>query len=162
MPERAEEILSGAPGVPDTLFSQALGEVETWIRTHIGYGVCKAQEIRRQLGTCLHKNLGIVRNRETIRAVEQELTSLRQMLSESGANTLEELAEKIHADHMLPLAQMQATASDMREESRGVFFRDDYPDTDEINWRKNIVIRRYKDEMVFCTRPAIRVPAWDA
>lgn len=158
----AEYILSEAREGGDMLFAPALEEVETQARTKIGYGMCKAPEIRMRLGLCLHKNLGIVRSRETIRAVNRELVSLRQMLSESGAKSPEEFAENIHVDHMLTLAQMQAAASDMREESRGVFFREDFPETDETNWRKNIVIHRCKDEMVFSTRPAIRVSAWDA
>ncbi len=153
----ASYVLSGAQELSDEAFSRALGKIEAEIRARLDGRACLAGEIRARLGACLHKNLGIVRNRETIRAVDQELTTLRQMLGESGAASPEELAENIHAAHMLTLAQMQATASGMREESRGVFFRDDFPDTDEENWRKNIVIRRRGDEMVFSTRAAIRV-----
>ena len=158
----ADFVLSGVREPSDEAFAQALGEIEDGIRARIDGGVCKAREIRARLGACLHNNLGIVRSRETILAVDRELAALRQLLRESGARSPEELADNIHAAHMLTLAQMQATASGMREESRGVFFREDFPDTDEENWRKNIVVRRRGEEMVFSTRPAIRVPAWEA
>ena len=82
-------------------------------------------------------------------------TKLWQLLEQSGAADWKEAAELIHTRHMLTLAQMQITASGMRRESRGVFFRTDYPETDEAHWRCNIVIRRRGAEMAFSTRPAI-------
>ena len=153
----ADAIRSGMQEVSDDAFARALADIEGGVKEGIDGGTCRAGEIRTRLGACLHSNLGIARNADSIRAVEQELAALRQLLSESGAGSMEELAENIHAEHMLTLARMQAVASGMREESRGVFFREDFPDTDEENWRKNIVIHRRGDQMVFSTRPAVRV-----
>ena len=152
----ADYLLSGPAPVSDAAFLQSLAETESAFQLCIRDGECLAEQIGERLGRCLHENLGIVRSAETIRAVEQELDLLQEMLSRSGAVSPEEAARNIHAEHMLTLARMQATASAMREESRGVFFREDFPETDEANWRKNIVIRRNGDEMVFTTRPAIR------
>jgi succinate dehydrogenase/fumarate reductase flavoprotein subunit len=44
----------------------------------------------------------------------------------------------------LDIAKIQAMASRMRKESRGVFYRDDYPATDE-KWTKNIRVRLNHD-----------------
>ncbi len=152
----ADYVLSDAREASESAFRRAFGEAENALQTGIGGGRCRAGEIRKRLGACLHRNLGIVRSRESILSAEKELACLRQILGESGAATAEEFAENIHAGHMLTLAGMQTRASEMRKESRGVFFREDYPETDEENWRKNIVIRRGKEGMLFSTRPAIR------
>lgn len=119
-------------------------------------GACLAGPIRERLAASLHDNLGIVRNADTIRAAEKDLEELRGLLEKSGAAGPEEAASLIHAEHMLTIADMQITASGMRKESRGVYYREDYPETDEENWRCNIVIRRAGRDMTFTTRPAVR------
>ena len=151
----ADYIRAGATEPSDAAFAQALEEIEDAVFGRVDGKPCRTEEIRARLGACLHEKLGIVRNRETIREVEEELAALRQLLGESGVSTAEEYAQTVHTEHMLTLAQMQATASGMREESRGVFYREDFPETDETNWRKNIVIRRQGEEMHFSTREAI-------
>lgn len=112
--------------------------------------------IRERLGICMTKNLGIVRNAETIKCCAKEIKELRTLLDASGAETLADAASIIHCEHMLTLAEMQVRASDMRKESRGVFYREDYPETDETNWRKNIVIRKTTEGMELSTRRAIK------
>ncbi|MEI3362283.1 MAG: hypothetical protein V8R75_06740 [Oscillospiraceae bacterium] len=46
---------------------------------------------------------------------------------------------------MLLLANIQIEASLLRKESRGVFYRNDYPQQDDTCWCKNIVVHNRKD-----------------
>jgi hypothetical protein len=55
------------------------------------------------------------------------------------------------AEAMALCAQMQFLASQMRQESRGWFLREDYPDMDNKNWLKWIIIKNADGEMVFET-----------
>ena len=55
---------------------------------------------------------------------------------------------------MLLLADMQISASELRRESRGVFYRSDFPDMDDPNWRKNILIKNTGGRMQLSFRDA--------
>ena len=55
------------------------------------------------------------------------------------------------AEAMVLCAEMQFRAADMRKESRGWFLREDYPDMDNKNWLKWIIVQNKDGEMVFST-----------
>ena len=46
--------------------------------------------------------------------------------------------------NMLTVSGLIARAANMRQESRGVHFRSDYPETNDGNFKKHIEIRREK------------------
>jgi succinate dehydrogenase/fumarate reductase flavoprotein subunit len=48
-------------------------------------------------------------------------------------------------------AEMQFKGASMRKESRGWFLREDYPQTDDANWLKWIVVENDNGEMKFST-----------
>ena len=54
---------------------------------------------------------------------------------------------------MLLCAELMVRCSLTRKESRGAFFRADYPDTDNTNWLSNIVIKLADGETVIDTVP---------
>lgn len=119
----------------------------------------RSSEIREQLGLCLQQDLGIVRSGETIRHAEEKTQELRSALNSSGASDLQTFSEFIHCDHMLKLAQMQIRASALREESRGVFYRSDYPEQIDPLWQRNIIVRRKGADLRLSLRPAVRDPS---
>ena len=104
----------------------------------------------------LHENLGIQRNAETLSAAAHTVRELRRELDGLRASSLGEAAELIHLRHMLLLADMQISASELRRESRGVFYRSDFPDMDDPNWRKNILIKNTGGRMQLSFRDAVR------
>lgn len=55
------------------------------------------------------------------------------------------------AEAMAFSAEMHFRASSMRKESRGWFMREDYPDMDNENWLKWIVVENDNGEMKFST-----------
>ena len=59
------------------------------------------------------------------------------------------------ADAMVLCCEMQLRAASMRKESRGWFIREDYPDMDNENWLKWIIVQNKEGEMTFHTE---RVP----
>lgn len=112
--------------------------------------------IRPRLGECLKTNLSINRSGVTIAEAAAEVEQLEAELASARTESTEDLAEAVHCAHMLLLASMQIKASEMRKESRGVFYRLDYPEIDEANWRKNILIRRNGDGMQLSLRDAVK------
>jgi L-aspartate oxidase len=49
--------------------------------------------------------------------------------------------------NMLTVARVIATCAQQRTESRGVHFRDDYPQTDPA-WRRHLLIRREREKLI--------------
>lgn len=116
-----------------------------------------AGEIRRELAACLNEDLGVRRNADTIAAADRTVAELSdELVSRGGAEDLKQAAEYIHCEHVLLLARMQVTAAEMRRESRGVFFREDYPETDDLNWRRNIMIGCSDGGMEFTVRDVVK------
>jgi succinate dehydrogenase/fumarate reductase flavoprotein subunit len=56
-------------------------------------------------------------------------------------------AEYLEVPNMLLTSEMMLVGSLERKESRGAFFRDDYPDTDNENWLKNIVYSKVQGSL---------------
>ena len=53
--------------------------------------------------------------------------------------------------NMLLSAEVMLKCSLERKESRGAFFRADYPNTDDDNWLRNIMVRQVDGETVIDT-----------
>lgn len=118
-------------------------------------GENRLEDIRRELGETLHREMGILRSRESIARAAETVSRLKAELEQSAAGSVKAAADYIHCRHMLLLAEIQILASDTRTESRGVFYRSDYPETDEKNWNKNIHIRNNGGKMELSLHDAV-------
>ncbi len=99
-----------------------------------------AADIRQELGTIMEKYVGISRDEEGLCKAKTLVQNLSDKLQCAGATTLKENTELYHCENMLLLSQIQIEASMLRKESRGVFYRTDYPEQNDKDWRKNIVV----------------------
>ncbi len=119
-------------------------------------GKTKLADIHHTLGETLHKDMGILRSRESIAHAGQIAAELKEALLDAEVKDFEDIADYIHCKNMLLVAEMQIKASHMRTESRGVFYREDYPNLDEVNWNKNILIRANCGKMETALRDAVK------
>lgn len=99
-----------------------------------------ADEIRAQLGTIMADYVGINRDEDGLLEAKRQVGYLQELLDKAGADTLQDCADLYHCENMLLLANIQIRASLLRQESRGVFYRNDYPNQDDQHWCKNIVV----------------------
>jgi succinate dehydrogenase/fumarate reductase flavoprotein subunit len=112
-------------------------------------GDVSSKEMRNKAGQAIHEGIGILRNERGIDGCLHGLEALEGELGRLNVQTTEDLMHCYTLRNTLDVAKIQATASQMRKESRGVFYREDYPATDE-NWTKNIRVCRGNDgEMSF-------------
>ena len=83
------------------------------------------------------------------------------LLTLMSAKDAHGVLECFEAEAMVLSAKLHYKASEMRKESRGWFLREDYPETDNKNWHKWIVVENRDGEMVFSTEeiPPERFPA---
>jgi succinate dehydrogenase/fumarate reductase flavoprotein subunit len=68
-----------------------------------------------------------------------------------------ELMEAIELSNMIESAEIITRAALLREESRGAHYREDYPETDNKNWLKNIAIRKEGGKMKITATPIVRM-----
>lgn len=88
----------------------------------------------------VQKGLGMIKDAESLKTLIAELEQCQTELLAVPAENISVLRQKIKLENILLTAQMQARASLLREESRGVFFRSDFP-VERKSWETNIIIQ---------------------
>lgn len=103
--------------------------------------------MRRNLGNNLYKNAGVFRTHDSLANALEYVHYLMKMSSglccvnkERSDNV--ELMAIIEFRNSLTVAEAMLMSALAREESRGVHYRDDFPNPDEKNFQANSIIRR--------------------
>lgn len=81
----------------------------------------------------------------------RKLEKIKSMISKMKAEDFHDLLSCHEAEAMVLCAEMQFKAASMRKESRGWFLREDYPDMDNENWLKWIIVENEGGNMVLKT-----------
>ena len=64
-----------------------------------------------------------------------------------------EWARYLELDNLLLTSKLMIEGSLMRKESRGTYNRAEYPDTDNVNWLKNLVYKNIDGESIIDAVP---------
>jgi len=81
------------------------------------------------------ENVGIIRNREKLLAAQKQVDKYNKLLSNMKIKTIED----IELRNMVLIADCIIKSALEREESRGAHYREDFPNTDNDNWKRNIL-----------------------
>lgn len=81
----------------------------------------------------------------------RKLEQVKRKLINLKAKDLHSLLSCHEAEAMVLCAEMQLRAASLRKESRGWFLREDYPEMDNKNWLKWIVVKQEDGNMVLDT-----------
>ncbi len=95
-----------------------------------------AAEARRTLTSTMLRRAGVLRDEAGLRAAIVELQRLTSSLSFARMGVAE-----YEALNLLTLGTQIAKSALLREESRGVHLRDDFPERDDERWRRHITLR---------------------
>ena len=95
-----------------------------------------AGEARRRLTGIMQSEVGVLRRREDL---QKALAELGELTSEIRFDVMGEAEYQVL--NMLTLGTQIAKCALLREESRGVHLRDDFPDVDDERWRRHIALR---------------------
>ncbi|MCL5075213.1 MAG: FAD-binding protein [Chloroflexi bacterium] len=108
---------------------------------------------RKELQNIAWMNVGVVRDKEGLEGGLSRIEVLRRdIIPDLSVSTKtrrynKEWIEAIQLENMALVLEMVARSSLTREESRGALYRRDFPKTDNVNWLKNVVLRREKEGM---------------
>lgn len=90
----------------------------------------------------------------------RKLEKLKPLIAQLRGDDFHWMLTCHEAEAMMLCAEMQLRASLMRKESRGWFLKEDYPQLDNQNWMKYIVVKNVDGEMVFDTED-VPYDKWD-
>jgi succinate dehydrogenase/fumarate reductase flavoprotein subunit len=116
-------------------------------------------EVRRRVQEMAHKHLGPIRNQQELEAFigfldrvkTDELPNLATTSKSPAYN--KEWIDAIELQNMVQLLETAAKAALLRTESRGVHYREDYPQTDNDNWLQESIAKLVAGELEISKRP---------
>ncbi len=91
------------------------------------------RRLRRRLGLIMSRLCGIVRSAEGLEEAETVVAEVRSQLRLPGRDP-----EELELINLLTVADLMVRAARMREESRGVHLRSDFPTRNDALWRRHI------------------------
>ncbi len=113
--------------------------------------------LRDELGKIMWERVGIVRSGKTLASALEEISALHQRanrMSAIGSRTFNlTWQQALDMRNMLLASELIARSALTREDSRGAHHREDFPNTDNVNWLKNIYLTRNGDGSKMWTEP---------
>ena len=102
--------------------------------------------LREELGKIMCESVGIVRHGDKLKRALEELKDLVGRAGEMRTSGTREFnltwQQALDMRNMLTGSELIARSALTREDSRGAHFREDFPETDNKNWLKNIYLSR--------------------
>jgi len=109
--------------------------------------------VLRDLQQTVGKYFRVVNNERDLKEGLKEILRLREeklpniSLSSNTKRFNLEWLKALEVENLIDIAEIMFRTAMMRKESRGMFVRDDYPERDDKNWLKHIVVKKQNDEM---------------
>jgi succinate dehydrogenase/fumarate reductase flavoprotein subunit len=119
-----------------------------------GSGIPVEQAISR-LQSTMWRYCGIIKTKEGLLRALEEIERMEASRNDIRVDSAPKLRQALEYLFMLTISRIIATASLLREESRGCFWRIDHPTPDNERWVKNIYWRQEGEHMRHEIRPAI-------
>ncbi len=115
-------------------------------------------QVRRRIQEMAHKYLGPIRKAEELNTfltfldeAQKDLPGLAATSSNRAYN--KEWIDALELKNMIHLLKVAAESALLRTESRGVHYREDYPNADNENWLKESVVKLAKGVLEVSHRP---------
>jgi succinate dehydrogenase/fumarate reductase flavoprotein subunit len=96
---------------------------------------------------------GVIRDQKALSKAISRIEETRLRSRHAPKRDIAELTRILELENMLDVSEMVCRSALLRTESRGSHFRSDFPDEDNANWLKNIIVRKDGGRMVTETEP---------
>lgn len=100
---------------------------------------------------------GVMKSKRSLIKCLEELEKVKSLLANINVSGPVEIKEFFEAKNMVKLGEIIATSSLKRCESRGCFWRIDYPTPDMKNWQRNIIVKKKGSSIEVETEPVVKV-----
>jgi len=119
-----------------------------------------AVDLKRRMQKVALEKVGVVRDENGLKEALQALSEMREesartMVRDKNPVYNIEWIEALQVENMLTTLEMITRSALMRNESRGVHYRRDFPESDDSNWLRHIVVKKRDEEMVLDTTPVV-------
>jgi succinate dehydrogenase/fumarate reductase flavoprotein subunit len=105
--------------------------------------------LRKKIGNILWNTAGIIRTGSLMRKGIKELNALEEeYMNKEGVLDSSPIAH-LRSRNALTLAKLIIQAALLREESRGVHFREDFPEQNDESWLKSIMFAQRNNKIVY-------------
>lgn len=98
------------------------------------------ENLEAELRKAMWDYVGIVRNEENLNLMLGKLMQLEKRINDLNGNGVN--VRFLELKNMATVSKLITKAAQIRKESRGTHYREDYPSTDDKNWLKHICLER--------------------
>ncbi|MDF9409876.1 FAD-binding protein [Pelotomaculum isophthalicicum JI] len=92
------------------------------------------QEVRRELQDLMWEKVGVIRNREGLSGMVNDIEKLKEKLPDTEVSDYLKLINKLETENMLLVGEAVVLSALLRKESRGAHYREDFPDEAGEKW----------------------------
>ena len=110
-------------------------------------------ELKKRIRQIMWEKMGYIKNEKKMHEALAELAEVREKLvplmglESISRNWNSDWVDALDVDDMLDICELNIRSSLERQESRGPFFREDYPYIDNKNWLKHTVVTRAENDI---------------
>ncbi len=114
--------------------------------------------LRRDLQRLMYSQVGIVRRKDELLDAIKTIGEMQKKKLKVTTKTRRyngEWIESLAVSNMLDVGEMIARSALMRTESRGAHYREDYPESNDREWLKNVFVEKKEGEMASGSVPVV-------
>jgi fumarate reductase (CoM/CoB) subunit A len=139
---KAREI--GRPELP----KKEIADEKARLESLLSGGKMPHSELQRSIKETMWYYAGITRRGSDLEKALEQIEAFHASIPDIQANDFRGLMKALELKNMLISAEMVCRAALLRTESRGNHYRSDHPEENNVNWLKNIVIRKKDSGMI--------------
>jgi len=123
---------------------ERIGEIATRKASEPG----NPEIVREKIQKIMWKKASVIRSQQGLMETKEDLTQLKEEnLPKLYGKKPHEVMEAIEAENLFTVANLVVKAALARKESRGAHYRIDYPNQDDKNWLKHVVLTKRHGEI---------------
>jgi len=115
--------------------------IKKWDKLKLSYNIPRKKykeystvKLKKELQKLMWDKVGIIRNSSDLKQAQQKINEWKLILTSELKTT-----EEFELANLIISADLVTNSALQREESRGAHYRKDFPDRDDVNWKKHIV-----------------------
>ncbi len=113
----------------------------------------KPSDALSQIKSAMRRYAWVIKTEEELARGMEEIKKIASSTSQLAASDGFERARALEVHNLLTSAELLLMGSMERQESRGAFFREDYPAIDDARWLKNLIYTKVDGDLVLKTAP---------